>query len=54
MMYPFNHDYLYVQQYLHELCAQSERDRLARQAAPRRPRRSLRRLRCTWPRSWSR
>jgi len=38
MMHPFNHDYLHVQQYLHELRAQAEKDRLARQAAPRRPR----------------
>jgi hypothetical protein len=46
MMHPFTHDYLYVQQYLHELRVQAEKDRLAQQAAPRRPRRrTLRRLR---------
>jgi hypothetical protein len=45
MMHPFTHDYLYVQQYLHELRAQAEKERLARQAAPRRPRRTLRHLR---------
>jgi hypothetical protein len=45
MMYPFNHDYPSVQGYLHELRAQAEQDRLARQAAPRQPRRTLRRLR---------
>jgi hypothetical protein len=45
MMHPFNHDYQYVRRYLHELRAQAEMDRLARQAAPRRPRRVLRRLR---------
>jgi hypothetical protein len=45
MMHPFTHDYPYVQRYLHELRAQAEKDRLARQAAPRRPRRTLRRLR---------
>jgi hypothetical protein len=46
MMNPFNHDYLHVQRYLHELRAQAVEDRLARQAAPpRRPRRTLRRLR---------
>jgi hypothetical protein len=45
MMQPFNHDYAYAKQYLEELRAQAEKDRLARQAAPRRPRRTLRRLR---------
>jgi hypothetical protein len=45
MMHPFNHDYPSVQRYLHELRAQAEKDRLARQAAPRRPRRTLRPLR---------
>jgi hypothetical protein len=45
MMHPFNHDYLSVQRYLHELRAQAEKDRLARQAAPRQPRRTLRHLR---------
>jgi hypothetical protein len=45
MMHPFTHDYQYVQRYLHGLRAQAEKDRLARQAAPRRSRRRLRRLR---------
>jgi anti-sigma factor RsiW len=45
MMDPFNHDHRSVQRYLHELRAQAEKVRLARQAAPRRPRRTLRRLR---------